>query len=448
MEKVKYIRLAKSLVLNIGDKSYSILNTDTRYEQIHNILKTEDHSEILSLLQSNTLKDENLSVKDGIIYFKGQPLPTFFGNHFVDLKKENASLSAAANVWFNLKRRLTFEQAEAVITKMIELNGYAVTEDGMYIVYSSKSAKNITMPSITGVYFFCYGSYCQLSSYFDQKMSFEKIVEEKFGFFTKKMYQLVLNNTFNKTNGTINTEVFKYPVALAGLLSKENVVDLIELNPPLISKYSDSKKLNDFLHLISKTKDQKVNEKKILNIFKNPESGSKYIPDSIGMIESLHKGEKVLDENQFRELSVSALHDYLSVELKKLTQPMYELKIEENFPEVKTMMKALSKQESRIAKGKQKKEVKFKVIIPKTNYDLDNWSTKMTQCIHSYSSRVRDKECVVFAILDAKNPNNMLYNISVFNKKIREFTGKGNRSPDPKDQAMVEKIFRRWKVID
>jgi hypothetical protein len=452
MEPIKYFAFTNSLIVKIDDKNFTVPSSDERYEKLKEALVNKEFAKVPELLNiENSLNDTDFIIKDGVVYFKGQVLPTFFGDSFLKFKKNNMLLSSLANVWFNLKTRMAYSIAQETILKLIQLDGYSATKDGMVIFYKKPfiEKENWTqmIPSSTGVAFYDYSS-SKFESCFDQKIILEKVVEEQFGYFSKKLYQIFLSHFLNPTTKTINDSIFNYAVAFNGLLSQENLIELLESQTLLFARFEKEKcqSINDFLNKTARTKDSAINEKKILNIFKKFDSNTFF--DCIRMFSYLEEKNAILDQARVRSSSISELHNYFSREIKKIEKPEFDLNIEENFPTIKMMMKALNKQEAAfIKRSKGNQFPKFKLIIPKTNYDLDLWTEKMNQCIHSYANDVKNKVCVVFAVVDGKDPNIMLYNISVFDDKIREFTGRFNHTAETKDRESIEKVLKHWKVV-
>jgi hypothetical protein len=126
------------------------------------------------------------------------------------------------------------------------------------------------------------------------------------------------------------------------------------------------------------------------------------------------------------------IYDYLNREYNKLKDPEIDLEVEKNFPEFWSLNDT---------------EVDdFRFLLPKTNYDLKEWSNIMQNCIGGYHSRVKSKNCIVFAIMN-KNTNEMIYNVEIANKHVVQFVTRGNKQAKNDDKNKICSLLKEKNLI-
>ena len=111
--------------------------------------------------------------------------------------------------------------------------------------------------------------------------------------------------------------------------------------------------------------------------------------------------------------NLQEIHSYFQKEFTKIKDPVFDLNND-------SIIESLADEEFG----------EFRVLVPKTNHDLREWSSLMNNCISSYAESVRGKSCQIIAIMH-KITNEMLYNIEISNKNVVQFLGKRNSSVDP-----------------
>jgi len=77
----------------------------------------------------------------------------------------------------------------------------------------------------------------------------------------------------------------------------------------------------------------------------------------------------------------------------------------------------------------------LKIVVPKTNTDLAEWSDSMSNCIRNYGSLINNGDC---SILGIYKEGKIKYNVSVLpTKRIEQFFAACNRPPDFEDKKKV-----------
>lgn len=86
----------------------------------------------------------------------------------------------------------------------------------------------------------------------------------------------------------------------------------------------------------------------------------------------------------------------------------------------------------------------FRIIFPRSNYDLLEWGKKLHHCIGGYFDRMKSGECILLAVL--KN-GEMLYNLDIRRKEINQFRGVCNGLPEPSDQSLTETFLMENNIV-
>jgi hypothetical protein len=72
----------------------------------------------------------------------------------------------------------------------------------------------------------------------------------------------------------------------------------------------------------------------------------------------------------------------------------------------------------------------------------------MQNCIgtHGYDKEVLQKNCVVFALMST-DTNEMIYNVEISNKNVRQFNARGNRPATPAERKEVCSLLKEKGLI-
>lgn len=439
-KQVTYFNLANSLVIRLDGKTYTLHKTDHRYPKIQEAIESKNFENLFDLIDpTRVLNQQGLEVKSGVVYFKGEPIPTILGDQFLEFKIDQISFMALLNFWLNLKNRTDFEGSREHIITLLQQKGYPVTEDGFVIAYKDETdgvatkfdaRKKIVTP------FFNYSKTNQrIKAMFDKKKTLNQMLEEVFGFCSKKLVKLATEKVFKSGNPYVSDDFFNYGIAFKGILSPNNLFTVIEkgLYPCGQGTIGQHSNMNDFWQEFAKTKEGQISEKKILNLL-----GTKFHAHNLLMCGDMWhhlkgKAENISLEHEDFTANVEKIFRYLEREVKKLKNPEFDLKITENFPQLKELEAA--------------KLEGFNFVLPKTNYDLAEWSRIMKNCIgtHGYDKSVLNGKTIVFAIVDATGK--MRYNLEIVDGKVRQFRSYHNGRPEKEDYEKIMDILLEKEII-
>jgi hypothetical protein len=168
----------------------------------------------------------------------------------------------------------------------------------------------------------------------------------------------------------------------------------------------------------------------------------------MNLLATKYRGDQLLDIGSFWETlknknlnidlqaanftaDIDAIHKYLNHEVKKLKNPEIELHMEAQFP------KALS------IVGHSINELD--ALIPKTNYELVEWSQKLSNCLHSYTDTVKTGRAAIVGFCDKKGK--MIYSLEIINGAVTQFRSKGNNAPDETDFCpIMDFLFEKGMI--
>lgn len=436
---MKYFLLSNSVVVTIADKTYTVSNEDYRFNRIKDCIESGQLDSIQEIVEPNNhLNKKGLVVEDGLVMFKGEAIPSVLGDKFRSCEQDSFDFKSSFNFWFNMKTRVSEEVASELIGELITKKAYAVTEDGFYFVYDdpqvdqTKNKLNKKNNESDSFNFYNFSS-CPTNYHamFCERKGIEKVIEEVFGFNSKKLKNLVLDNIFKQEDNFIDYKFLFYGQALREVLHNDNLFyaienELLDVTLGDVDAYSN---LNTFLKDYSKEKGDTYSQKKVINFLKSCKD--KMQLTEVGTFYVAVKDAFNLDmRNVGLSNNCEEIYKYLKTEYDKIKDPLYPLN---NDPLIERL---------------DDKEINkhFRIMIPSTNYDLKEWSNIMQNCIHSYASSIKEKKCQVIAIIDQKT-NEMLYNVEIRRKQIQQFRGRGNNQPTGTDEIVVTDFLRKEGLI-
>lgn len=440
---MKYYNLNNSIVVCFDGDIHTISTDDYRYSRIKEFISNKDYDSVKTAIDpTKNLDKDGFVVKDGLVYFKDEAIPSVLGNQFISYKESNWVFKSLLNFWFNLKTRVDDETASEMINALVNYGAYPITEDGFYIVYSNnntdqtQSILNKKKQDNCSVNFYNFaGVPGQYVHFFSERKSLDDILSSIFGFNAKKLKKFALSSLFDPSKNFINYKFFFYGEAFKDVLHPDNLYEVLEKNLFKISHgdVDSYKHFNEFLKTYTTEKNGAYSQKKILNLLKSAE---KRPEDQLIEIGNLYVSlkEKInfdIQNVQFTNDS-QEIFEYLLKESRKLTDPEIDLQVESNFPE----FWALNDTEVD----------KFRFLLPKTNYDLREWTNIMQNCIGTYDKKVKSKHSIVFAIMD-KSTNEMIYNVEIANKHIIQFVTRSNRPPKREDKNKVCALLKEKGLI-
>lgn len=439
---MKYYSLDNSIVIKDGDSVRVVSKDDYRYQRIKDALANQDFDKVReSIDPTKNLDKEGFIVKDGLVYHSGNAIPSVLGNQFLAFKSNNWVFKSLFNFWFNLKNRVDDATAAEMINALVDFGAYPLTEDGFYLVYrnsatdQTRSILNKKRQENGGINFYNIANCPQeYSQFFVERKSLEDILNLTFGFTAKKLRKLAIQSVFNENENFLNFKFFLIGEAFKDVLHPDNFYDVIE-NKLLNTAHLDvdsHRKFNLFIKDYTIEKNGSYNQKKTLNLLKSAEKNRDILINIAAYYCELK--EKINLDLRIIELvnDAQVIFEYLRKEHRKLEDPEIDLKVQSNYPEYYQLHD--------IEVGK------FRFLMPKTNYDLREWTNIMQNCIHSYHKRVLDKSCIVFALLD-KDSNEMVYNIEISRNTVVQFNGRGNRAAKNEDKREVCKFLKDRGLI-
>lgn len=433
-----YYKLANSIVVQNKGKTYTLHKTDHRYPRLMTAIEASDYMEMETILDpTKVLNSEGFEVRNGLIYFKEQPIPTILGNQFLDFKIDKISFMAMVNFWFNLKNRADFEDSKEYIIHMLQNQGYPVTEDGMIIVYKQENGEKEVRFDTSKKVITPFYNYSKLSAtfknLFDAKKNIEQINQEVFGFNSKKLQKLVLERAFVKGVHYVQEEIFRVGLVLKNLLNPNNLFNVIE-NDLLKTSYgtiTQNKELHEFLTAYGKSENGNHSEKKIINLL-NQKSRGEVLFEIAGFYHKLIKNGIDVD---FKVIDLAAniqkIHEYLQREANKLEHPCFDLNLAVHFPEE--------------MKAEVLKVNGLTLVYPKDNYELVEWSQKLANCLWDYGNRCKKGEVLIVGFKDEEEK--MVYALEVVQGEVRQFRKYDNKAPREEDFIPILEALEKYRVI-
>lgn len=419
---MKYYILKNSIIVNFSGKTYTISKDDYRYEKIKTLISEKKYDSIESEIDpSNNLNKDGFVVKDGLVCYKNEPIPSILGNQFITLKEDNWVFKSLFNFWFNMKTRSDNDSASEMLHALIQKNAYPITEDGFYLVYfdpsldQSISVLNKKNIGQSNIHFYnvanCPNKYL---GFFQDRKSLDEILTESFGFCAKKLKKLAIKNIFNPENNFFDYNFLLIGEALKEVLQPDNIYGLIEegtfkvpTNNTALDAYV---KINQFLRDFSIEKGGTYSQKKIVNLLRSAENDHVLI-DIAEYYSQIKVGLNFNIQNIEIASSCKDIYDYVRREYMRLQDPAISLSIETNFE------KLFALHDFEINN--------LRFLVPNNSHDLKEWSSIMSNCIATYAQKVKRGETAVFAVMDCAT-NQMLYNVEVSRGRIVQFVEKHN----------------------
>jgi len=440
---MKYYNLNNSIVLSFDGIVQTISKDDYRYSRIKEALSNQDFDSVrVAVDPTKNLDKEGFVVENGLVCFKGEPIPSILGNQFLKYKESSWVFKSLLNFWFNLKTRVDNETASQMINALVENGAYPITEDGFYLVYrnangdQTKSILNKRNQEVGSINFYNIASVPQeYSNFFYERKNLDDILTSVFGFSAKKLKKIAIQEMFKPAINFIDHTFLLFGDAFKDVLHPDNLYEVLDKKLFKIT-HGDAqsyKNFNAFLKEYSIEKNGTYSQKKILNLLSSAKEQVRLVEIGSYFVELKEKINLDVQRIQFTN-DCQTIFEYLRSEHRKLSDPEVKLNIEENFPEFWEL--------NDIEVGK------LRFLFPKTNYDLKEWTNLMQNCIgtHGYDKRVIQKACVVFALMST-DTNEMIYNIEISNKNVVQFNARGNRPATPSERKEVCSLLKEKGLI-
>ena len=440
---MKYYNLSNSIVVSFDNEVHTISKDDYRYSRIKDAISRQDFDSIkVAIDPTKNLAKDGFVVKDGLVYFKDEPIPSILGNQFLSYKESNWVFKSLLNFWFNLKTRVDKDSASQMINALVDFGAYPVTEDGFYLVYANnssdqtKSVLNKRNQENGSINFYNFAAVpAEYQVFFKEKKSLDDILSSIFGFTAKKLKKIALQAVFDPSNNFLNYNFFFYGEAFKDVLHPDNLYEVLEKNlfKPSHGDVASYKNLNTFLKDFSVEKNKTYSQKKVINFLT---AAKDMQMDTLLNISNMYVTLKDRINLDLQNIQFSnnpeEILSYFRKEHLKLKDPEYNLEIEKNFPEFWALNDI---------------EVdEFRLLFPKTNYDLKEWTNIMQNCIGTYDSKVKSKKCIVFAVMH-KDTNEMIYNLEIVGKQVYQFLTRGNRQARSEDKKKICAFLKEKGLI-
>lgn len=442
---MKYYILKNSIIVNIDGKTHTISKEDYRYNKIKTLIDNNDYESVGKAIDpSANLNKDGFIVKDGLVCYKDEPIPTILGNQFLVLKEDNWVFKSLFNFWFNIKTRLDKDTASDMLSALVNKNAYPITEDGFYLVYYDPSLdqtgsvlnkRNIDQGSSINFYNVanCPNKYLEL---FSNKKSLDDLLVSSFGFTAKKLKKIAMSNLFKSGENFFDYRFLLIGEALKSVLQPDNIYGLIEEETFKIPQNNvglDSFiKINNFLKDLSLEKSGNYSQKKIINFLRSAENEN-IVVDIAEYYDQVKNGLNFNIQDIEISNSCSEIYDYLRREYERLRDPAVSLSMETNFEKIFAL------QDFQINDN-------MRFLIPGNSHDLKEWSNIMMNCIATYANKVKKGESAVFAIM---NPitNQMIYNIEIQRGRIIQFVSKNNGPAKKADKDVVVDFLKEKGIL-
>ena len=434
--RVNYIILEKSAVFEIDGKTISIGLGDHRFSKAVDALDRGDLSSVVKIIDpSHSLGMEELTVKDGLIHYKDKPIPAAFTNKMLEFKSNPDCLMALINFWFNLKQRNGFKNHQKEIISILNQDAYPITTDGFIVCYRGNDDQIVNLKNINSgiVRFYDYNG-ATPAELFQDKLTLEKICENMFGFCSKKLLKLVSASMFQPNNNTVNTSVLNYGVIFKEIVSMDTLFWLIEkqsISGNVITP-DESIWINKLITEICTQEDGKINEKRIKSLFSCNIETKKLI-ELGGIFEGATNNKIDLNIRKLKISTISDMHDFIKQEYSEYLVGNALLYIERSFPEVSRIKKVTVN------------DMHF--IIPKSRFQLIDWSREMSNCVKDYSDDIIQGDHYILGVSKPGDKSNLKYNFSVRNRVLTQIKSKGNGTVPQKDKEEIIKTLKYYGLI-
>lgn len=440
---MKYYNLNNSIVISYDGIVHTISKDDYRHTRIKDALSRKNFDEVKEAIDpTKNLNKDGFVVKDGLVYFKDEAIPSILGNQFLIYKESSWIFKSLLNFWFNLKTRVDNNTASQMINALVECGAYPITEDGFHLVYSNtatdqtKSVLNKRNQENGSINFYNTATTpLEYYAFFNQRKSLDDILTSVFGFSAKKLKKFAISKLFDPTNNFLNYTFFFFGEAFKDVLHPDNLYEILEKDLFKVT-HADSvsyRNFNTFIKAYAIEKNGTYSQKKIINLIN---SAVKQPADQLLAIGNFYVILKERMNFDIQNIQFSnnskEIYDYMNREHLKLKDPETYLDVEKNFPEFWSLNDVEVEE--------------FRLLMPRTNYDLKEWTNIMQNCIGTYDKRIINKHCMVFAVMD-KNTNEMIYNVEISNKHVVQFVTRGNQPAKSVDKKKICSFLKEKGLI-
>ena len=413
--------------LSTGDNHAIPVNEEFRYNKAVSALNSQNYDDLKKILYPDQhFSLPGFEMKDNSLYLNGEKLPNVVS---LALIHDEEFFYGLYNFWMTSSKRNWSDLKEELV-EALENEGYPISDDGFFIA-TKHYAKN------NGDIFFNYNqSHPRYSSLFQRKLKTSEIIEYFCSKNSKKMTKIFNEKVFDKESKEIKTAYFTLMELFADNIKHENLIKLIKETP--YNQIAPFRNINtnridlckEFIYTYYRNKDTKI-----FNMFTPNEKDWTPFNSFIQAVTLLNdlKLKIDIDITRLTFKSFKELYEILLKEERKLKFKPVAIDMPANFPALTKNPKALII------------DNEHTLIYPQSNYDLAEWSSKMSNCIRGYTDRANSPDYIIMAIMKGEE---MLVNLD-FRKDldgkwyINQFKKYGNRGEESTNFA--QKVFKHIK---
>jgi len=122
------------------------------------------------------------------------------------------------------------------------------------------------------------------------------------------------------------------------------------------------------------------------------------------------------------------LHNYIYRQHQKRIRPVEEFKYEDKILGIHGAC-----------------EDNLSIRLPQNSHDLIDWGNELSHCVGSYGSMVAQKRCTIFGVFKEEK---IKYCLQVTGRKVVQFRGKHNCSPEKEDSEKVIRVLKERGLVD
>lgn len=137
-KKVNYIITDHSITVNFDGQTHTIPRGEKLGDQLIEALRERRLADIPNLISTarriENLSEGNFTVRDGVIFVKGQPVPNQLGQKILRFSNEGLPFEPLVKFAENLQRNPSFRAVNELF-QFLEKNDHPITDNGNFIAY-------------------------------------------------------------------------------------------------------------------------------------------------------------------------------------------------------------------------------------------------------------------------------------------------------------------------
>lgn len=133
--KINYLVLNDSVVLNYDGKTVNVASSDERFEKVLACIREERLADIPAVVEiERRYNGDGIELRDGLLVANNEPLPSELEARILAFKDKKLPYAPLLKFWENLKKNPSFN-SRRMLFKFLEHNGHPLTTDGCFIAY-------------------------------------------------------------------------------------------------------------------------------------------------------------------------------------------------------------------------------------------------------------------------------------------------------------------------